>query len=413
MAKAAIVADRDNAKNISIAQQQQLKKNEQIIAGLRHELAALKVENSALHEQNLRLDRLFQASQEARAALDPTFNFIAFNQSFIKAAATIFDVSLCLGMNFSSLLMQAPSCKTRILSSCYQALAGVNSSILIENATGAGDYYCYELHISSNLNPLTKLKELHLSIHDCSRYKLQEFQARKQQAEIERVGRSNVMGELISALAHEINQPLTAIKAFSRGCLLKLKRDSSISALAYPLTQIAHQSEHAGNILHRMKNFMRDGSMYLEKTDINALIRQTLSFLDYEFSQFKVAINLELADNLPELSVDRIKIMQVILNLGRNSIEAFQTSATLRPTIKIKTECLEKDMVIHFQDNGPGIPANLRDKILSSYFTTKPQGTGLGLSICKTLVNAHGGSLQSLTSLEGAWFTVSLPLEVN
>ncbi|KTC68862.1 signal transduction histidine kinase [Legionella birminghamensis] len=388
-----------------------IQKNNVINSTYYDESYLLKLETECLELKrsfNL-INSLFQTANEAIAAVDSNFNFIAINKSFFSFFSQVFAEEISIGMNLAHLMNNHSLVKDRIMTACSNALTGEYSSIVIENNNLEEELFYYELHIGS-VEPLySQRKKIYLHIKNLTAFKLQEREVHKQQAEIERVARSNVMGELISALAHEINQPLTAIKAYSRSCLLKIKQDPAYVSLAFPLAQIANQSEHAGTILHRMKDFMRDGTLYLELTNINDLITQTIPFLYYERAD-KLQVKLQLEDNLPLLLVDRIKIMQVILNLGRNSIEAIDGSKSIKPVITVSTQKEEDKLKIHFRDNGPGIPEEIRGKILSSYFTTKTQGAGLGLSICRSLVKAHGGSLLINDTNDGAWFTVSLPI---
>jgi len=148
-----------------------------------------------------------------------------------------------------------------------------------------------------------------------------------------------------------------------------------------------------------------------EKTDINLLIKQSLTFFDHIRQQLKFDIELHLNDSLPLIDIDKIKITQVILNLIQNSIEAFHNHTDKKLIIKIESTILNNDIEIRIKDNGPGIPNEIIDKIMKSYFTTKSQGTGLGLAICRTLIKAHNGNLIiSPQNGIGANIYFSLPL---
>jgi signal transduction histidine kinase len=132
--------------------------------------------------------------------------------------------------------------------------------------------------------------------------------------------------------------------------------------------------------------------------------------LNYEIPNFNLNISFKLENNLPLIMVNKIHIMQVILNLARNSIEALQHAAIAKPKLMIHTSALENVVVVDVIDNGPGIPFEYMDKILTSHFTTKPLGTGLGLAICLNILEAHGGSLVvERKRKNGACFTFKLP----
>lgn len=232
-----------------------------------------------------------------------------------------------------------------------------------------------------------------------------------QQATPSKAAKLNVTGELISALAHEINQPLTAILLHGQSCLLEMKKESKENHYQFTqaLEQIVLQASHAGEIIHRMKNFMHEGTLYLEETDIHSLLHESLAVFEILYPNLK--FNFKLCENLPMIKADKIKIMQVISNLIRNSIEAIQDQQLSHLEISMETICIHNEIVFHCRDNGPGIPKNHMSKILNSYFTTKPRGTGLGLAICRSLIEAHGGKFIVQDHDEiGAWLTFTLPI---
>jgi two-component system sensor kinase FixL len=119
---------------------------------------------------------------------------------------------------------------------------------------------------------------------------------------------------------------------------------------------------------------------------------------------------LNFTKTIPLILLDKVQIMQVILNLVRNSIEALQLSITLNPCIMIETEVNDEYVLVHCRDNGPGIAEEFKNKILNTYFTSKSYGTGLGLIICRSLIEAHGGELCFIDIPDqGAWFQIKLP----
>ena len=182
--------------------------------------------------------------------------------------------------------------------------------------------------------------------------------------------------------------------------------------LMAPLEQIALQGEHAGAIIHSIKNLMREGNLYPEETDVNELIKETLSILNYEVLDTQLKITLNLMDDLPHIMTNKTQIMQVISNLSRNSIEALHNASEINPELRIETSVSEGHIHVHVRDNGPGIPYELKSKILNTYFTTKLGGTGLGLGICRTLIEEHCGKLIVQEHEEqGAWFMFTLPIK--
>lgn len=367
------------------------------------------------------INNLFQLTDEASAALDSTLKIIVVNQAFNDFFSDFFSRKMMVGVNLIAALAPRPEVQLKIKNACEAALEGNKSSVIIErhsNNNPDDTYYCYELSITPLFNQHYQKHKLIVQIKNHTDFKLQEMRLHQQQADIALSWRTRAIGEMASALTHEINQPLTAINAYSQSCLFiinkKAREDHIANQLIEPLKHIASQAEHAGEVMNNMKKFMREGIFLAELTDINLLIKDTLSILRYELLDFKITITLNLAEHLPKINGNKISIMQVILNLARNSIEALQSDYQENPELTIKTHLSDDEIIVHVCDNGPGIPEQYKNTILNTYFTTKPQGTGIGLGICKTLIEEHGGTLNCLHLKEkGASFVFTLPILNN
>jgi len=361
------------------------------------------------------INTLFQLASDAIAALDSELSIRLINHSFVESFVKIFAIRPEVGMNLNTILNDFPDLKSKILHACDEASEGSTAYVISESPPVDDKfYYCYELSVSSFFNQIQQM-ELIFRIKNITEYKLQEKQQRKQQADLVSSCRTSAMGEMASALAHEVNQPLTAIVAYSRSCLhiINSREDEQqiCSRILPPLEQIANQAERAGEIIHSMKNFMRDGNFDTQVTNINSLIQDALSILHYELKDYQLKITLNLMNNLPVLMANQTHLMQVVLNLARNSIEALKSNKKENPELTIETKQSHAHIEVRLRDNGPGIPKELREKILNTYFTTKPQGTGIGLGICRTLIEGHGGKLNHLQHEDGgACFIFTLPL---
>ncbi len=375
--------------------------------------------NYQLQEHNVQLkkslnliENLFQRASDALAALDENFNLKIANELFYELFFKIFPCILNEGMNLIDALANFPDLKLKISNACQQAIEGHKKKIIIEYPLSTSEsYYCYELCIFSIYNSEGQ-KEIIFRIKNLTEYRKEEKIRHKQQLEIGLSSRTSAMGEMASALAHEINQPLTVISTYSRSCLHLINNaDIEIkNKLLIPLQKIASQAELAGEIIHNMKNLIREGNFVMEETRINQLIQDTISIFHYEIFNLNLKINLNLMDDLPEIMSNKIHLMQVLLNLMRNSVEALRGAITPNPELSIETTFSDNVISIHIRDNGPGIPEELRNKILNNYYTTKRQGTGIGLRICRTLIEEHGGRLiLQVHQQPGAWFTINLP----
>ena len=360
------------------------------------------------------LNTLFQNAGIAVATFDTNLNIKVVNNLFNEWFTTVFSRDIQIGMNLSVMFADCPELRTKLTNASHEAIAGNKVSVLFENHNKNKEYFCYQIVMNAYYNEYPQQIELAFRIRDITESKLEERRQHKLQAEIAIASRTSAMGEMASAFAHEINQPLTAIIAYSRGCLFTIQNrldDKTIcSKLSSPLEHIANQAEHAGKIIHSMKNFMRNGHFFVEETDINMLIKESLTILNYELLDIKLKITLNFMDYLPKVMLNKIHIIQIILNLARNSIEALQSISEPEPELIIETRMLKDHIAVHVIDNGPGIPAELQDKILTTYFTTKSQGTGIGLGVCRSLIEAHGGELSlQKHPKKGAWFTFTLP----
>jgi two-component system sensor kinase FixL len=247
---------------------------------------------------------------------------------------------------------------------------------------------------------------------DITERKKAEAQLRQHQFLLAQSARINSMGEIASILAHEINQPLTAIAVFAASCTQLIISGNYQHERLLKITQkIEEQAERAGAIIHRMKSFLRNGILQLEITDINKLIKRLEDLCISIFPHDKLSLKLVLDKALPNIKVDKIQLEQVILNLLRNSMEAMQQDQIQDPTIVIQTKLLKNKIWISIKDNGPGFKNAELSRLFDTYYTTKQGGIGIGLSICRTIIEAHGGKLLAKPlSSGGACVNFFLPI---
>jgi two-component system sensor kinase FixL len=233
--------------------------------------------------------------------------------------------------------------------------------------------------------------------------------------ELSKVERINTMGEMASTLAHELTQPLASIASYVEGCIRRLKSNKfDMNMIVSVLEESVSQVERAGEIIHRMKNFIRQGTLTYEYVDINLLIGETIRLVGQEISTYATQIKIEHEknDGLPFVKIDRIQIQQVVLNLLRNAAQAVDQHKISFPLLSIKTEKVNNQFIkVMITDNGPGISKEHEARLFEPYFTTKKNGMGIGLAICRTIIEAHRGHLFFLpVSTSGAEFYFILPI---
>ena len=250
-----------------------------------------------------------------------------------------------------------------------------------------------------------------LVIRDISSRREADRRAREHQAEVAYFSRLSTAGEMASALAHEMNQPLTAIVAYARGCLRLLRAPRPEPDMLHEgIGRIVEQGERAGEIINRLREFMRSGESQQTTVGVLEVIEAAAALAQVEATQNGVVIAARLDENLPSILVDRIQIEQVLLNLLRNATEALITANCERREIVIEARRSDKDAIeITVADTGPGIAADIEPRLFHPFVTTKDHGMGLGLSISRSIIEAHGGSLRLASRAAGTKFAVTLP----
>ena len=241
-----------------------------------------------------------------------------------------------------------------------------------------------------------------------------EGRAREFKQRLDRVSRIQMLGELSSALAHEINQPLTAIGNFAQAVSRALAEDNpDIPMLREQVQAIAAQSLRAGEIIRRMRRMVDRGTADIKPEDVNEIIEEAVQ-VGRTTSEFHgPEVELALDRSLPAVLADRIQIQQVIINLMNNAYEAVQDNAPA--PIKITSARARKGrislhVVVTVRDTGPGIPEDQIETIFTPLFTSKSNGLGVGLAVCRSIIDAHGGRIWAENTGQGAAFSFTLPM---
>jgi PAS domain S-box-containing protein len=235
---------------------------------------------------------------------------------------------------------------------------------------------------------------------------------RTAQADLAHVTRLTTMGELTASIAHEINQPLSAIVTNANACRRMLAGPSpDLNEVQDAVTDIAKLGSTAGEVISRVRMFLKKAVLAKAELDINLVIQDVLALIPNELARHNISVVTELRPGLAPVLGDRIQLQQVILNLIMNGIEAM-TAVTDRPRVLlIRSQAHESgsvQVVVH--DSGAGLDAKTIDHIFDIFFTTKPAGMGMGLAISRSIVEAHGGKLWPVPNEnKGATFEFTLP----
>ena len=231
--------------------------------------------------------------------------------------------------------------------------------------------------------------------------------------ELAHVSRLSTMGEMATQIAHELNQPLSAITTYSDAGLYMLEsREEENPDLVTALREIKHQAQRSGDVIRGLRNFVSKGELQTSTTDINALVHSVLNLAMSELRNNKVEVNFSLDETLPLIITEKILIEQVILNLVRNAIDAIAEANSETRKVHIQTLLNKENMIeVRITDTGPGLSAEQIETIFNTFVTTKPQGIGMGLPISRTIIEAHGGKLFAESEINrGASFVFTLPI---
>ncbi|MEW7988828.1 MAG: PhnD/SsuA/transferrin family substrate-binding protein [Candidatus Thiodiazotropha sp.] len=247
---------------------------------------------------------------------------------------------------------------------------------------------------------------------DTTRRKRAEEEARQHQLELARAGRLSTMGEMASGIAHELNQPLTAISTNAQASIRILESDSSNTNVCIDVMErIAAQADRAGEIIRQLRRLVRKEPLERSEGNVNDLVNAVALLIWPDVRKASVKLELDLDETLPAIPLQPIQIEQVILNLARNAIEALLEKRGGERKLYIGTQNKAgKSIAVVVRDNGPGVKQELATTLFDPFVTGKPQGMGLGLSISYGIIEAHGGKLSLNPAYEeGAEFDFYLP----
>lgn len=247
------------------------------------------------------------------------------------------------------------------------------------------------------------------TVQDITERKAMERMFRDHRIEMDALLKRQVAAQTASAIAHELNQPLAALSAYSEVALHELGNSAHSEKLERALAGCVKQAQRAGQSLHELLEFLQKGEPLVEPLDLNHLLQDTLAILQTDgLGEFRPVLEFE--QNLPRVLGNALQVQKVLINLLRNGVEAMRDAGIPKPTIKLKTSTRRNQAMVTIQDSGPGFDAETAQRIFEPFFTTKSRGIGIGLAISRALIEAGGGLLWADPDAgPGATFHFTLP----
>jgi signal transduction histidine kinase len=240
------------------------------------------------------------------------------------------------------------------------------------------------------------------------------IERQRAQAELARVGRLTTMGELVASIAHEVNQPLSAIVTNGDACLRWLNRDEpDLDEVRDAVSYITQDGRRAAGVIENLRALAKKSGPQHAMLDINGAIQEILVLTRSVLTQHNVVVHTHLSTGDRTVFGDRVQMQQVVLNLIMNGSEAMSAIMDRAKVLTISSERIEPGgVLVAVKDTGAGIDPAIADRIFETLFTTKPNGMGMGLSICRSIIEAHGGRLwASPNAPHGAIFQFTLPAD--
>lgn len=297
----------------------------------------------------------------------------------------------------------------RYLTTGEKRIIGIGRQVLARKKDGAN----FPIELAVGEVQLADCRIFAGFIRDASARSAAEQSVHELRNDLLHVSRLSEMGEMASALAHELNQPLTAIINYLEACrrLLERSDDTSEERTKTLMQKASDQAHRAGQIIQQLRKFVVKGETERRLEPVNPMVREATELALVGTRKQDIVIDFDLKNGLPAIMIDRVQIQQVIVNLVRNAVDALTDVDRRELTVCTHSSACSA-VKIEVIDTGPGLAEEVAERLFEPFITTKPNGIGIGLSICKTIVDSHRGKLWATANPNGGTiFHISLPAD--
>lgn len=382
--------------------------------GIIHDTSTQEAAERALREQAVRLRTIIETVPDAIVVIDEAGSI----ESFSPAAERLFGWSAAevRGRNVN-MLMPSPYREqhddylARYRQTGERRIIGIGRVVVGQRRDGS----TFPMELAVGEMNLPGKRSFAGFVRDLTDRQHTEKRLHDLQAELLHTSRLSAMGQMASALAHELNQPLTAVINWTQAARRTMQTqgvDVPPKVLEF-MDNALGQANRAGQIIRRLRNFIEKGETERQLEDVNKTVEEATALAFVGAKESGVRVMLDFAGDLPQVLIDKVQIQQVVINLVRNAIEAMAESE--RREIRIGTALTDSGMVgVSIADTGPGLPSEVASQLFQPFITTKEKGMGLGLSISRSIADNHGGQLRATPNPGGGVvFALTLPVEAE
>jgi PAS domain S-box-containing protein len=365
---------------------------------------------AALQASEERWRSIFEASNLGISIIDQNLRYIATNPAF-QAMLGYTDLEL---KNLTAVDITAEEDRdvTRILINELQQGERHHYQSVKQYRRKNGTIMWGHVYASTVLDAQSGAKMFIGTLIDITATRHAQDALRATQAKLAHITRQSTMHEVTATIAHEVNQPLAAIVANGNAALRWLRKiPPDVAEAMVNVNQIVNDGHRASGVIAGIRGMFKKDDHARVLLDVNEVIREVLELLHGELNSKRVSVRTKLSRNLPQVLADHVQLLQVILNLVTNAVEAMSNNPVGSRVLNVNSKSSQpNEVIIAVEDSGPGIEAKVLDHIFDAFFTTKSQGMGMGLSICRSIVESHRGRVWAAGRRpHGSIFYVTLP----